>query len=320
MRWVISSSSISRPSRQARASMGKTSAPRPPLSALAAATASSRLAFTPRAAPMRCASSSLASSMSTAMIFAAPASRAPCTAASPTAPDHHHRIGVADMGDVERRADARHHAAADQAGAIERDVPRNRDRLLLLHDAVFAEGADEHQMLELFAACAPRLGGAIELHRLRTLGEIVLAQDREAAVAIVAVAAMRVPRQDDVIALLQLPHGGACLLDHPRGFMAEHDRHRIAQRAVDHFEIGVAKTRGAHAHQHVRWGERRGGDRLDLQRALRALQHSRLVVKGHGRVEAISYFAFLTSPFFTPASGKTHIAATMNTAVAMTKI
>src|SRR6516162_6391726 len=80
---------------------------------------------------------------------------------------------------------------------------------------------------------ARRLGGAIELHRLRALGEIILAQDREAAVAIVAVAAMRVPRQDDVIALLQLPHGGACLLDHARRFMAEHDRHRIAQRAVD---------------------------------------------------------------------------------------
>src|SRR6516162_4722046 len=33
-----------------------------------------------------------------------------------------------------------------------------------------------------------------------------------------------------------------------------------------------------------------------------------------------SYFAFLTSPFFTPAAGKTHIAATMNTAVMITNI
>src|SRR5262249_60228248 len=32
------------------------------------------------------------------------------------------------------------------------------------------------------------------------------------------------------------------------------------------------------------------------------------------RAKGISYFAFLTSPFFTPASGKPHIAATMNTA------
>src|SRR5262245_32026762 len=103
------------------------------------------------------------------------------------------------MSVIQHRPDRRH-TAAEQAGAMERDVRRYPDRLLLLHDAIFAEGADEHQMLELFAARAPRLGGAVELHRPRALGEIILAQDREAAVAIVAVAAMRVPRQDDVIA------------------------------------------------------------------------------------------------------------------------
>src|SRR3982075_1268407 len=32
------------------------------------------------------------------------------------------------------------------------------------------------------------------------------------------------------------------------------------------------------------------------------------------------YFAFFNSPFFTPASGKIHIATTMKTAVTMTKI
>jgi hypothetical protein len=142
-----------------------------------------------------------------------------------------------------------------KAGAIERDVHRDRDRLLLLYDAIFAESADEHQMLELFAVRAPRLRGAVELHSLRALGKIILAQDGEAAVVIVAVAAMRVPRQDDVIALLQLPDGGTHLLSHACGFMAEHDWHRIAQRAVNHFEIGVTKPCGAHAHQHVRWGE-----------------------------------------------------------------
>src|SRR5215468_10129239 len=39
-----------------------------------------------------------------------------------------------------------------------------------------------------------------------------------------------------------------------------------------------------------------------------------------GAEGGISYFAFLTSPFFTPASGKTHMAATMNTAVPMTNV
>jgi hypothetical protein len=65
---------------------------------------------------------------------------------------------------------------------------------------------------------------------------------------------MRVPRQDDVIALFQPPHGGTHLLDHACGFMAEHDRHRIAQRAVDHFEVGVTKPRGAHAAATMRTG------------------------------------------------------------------
>src|SRR5262245_33574787 len=257
-----------------------TSAPRPQLSCLAAAGTSSRLAFTPRVAPMRCASSSLPSSMSTAMIFAAPASLAPWTAASPTAPQPI-TITVSACpiwATLSAAPTPVITPAADQTGAIERDVRRDRDRLLLLDDAIFAEGADEHQMLELFAARAPCLGGAVELHRLCALGEIILAQDREAAVAIVAVAAMRVPRQDDVIAPLELPHGGTHLLDHACGFMAEHDWHRIAQRAVDHFEVGVTKPRGAHAHQHVRWCDRRGSDRLDLQRTVRAVQHGRPVV------------------------------------------
>src|SRR5262245_14703472 len=38
-----------------------------------------------------------------------------------------------------------------------------------------------------------------------------------AAVAILTVAAMRVPRRDDVIALFQLPHGGTHFLDHACG-------------------------------------------------------------------------------------------------------
>src|SRR5262249_20164791 len=97
-------------------------------------------------------------------------------------------------------------------------------------------------------------------------------------------------------------------------------RHRISQRPINHFEIGMAKSGGAHAHQHVRWRERRSRDCLDLQRTARLLQHGRAVVEGHGSAEAISYLAFVTSPFFTPASGKIHIAATMNAAVMMTNI
>ena len=144
------------------------------------------------------------------------------------AADHHHGIGAPDARDVERRPDAGHHAAANQAGAVEGNIAGDGDRLLLRHDAILAEGAEKHQVLEFFTARAPRLAGAVELHRLRPFGEVILAQDRQAPVAVIAMAAMRIPRQDDVIALLEPLHGGTHVLDHASSFVAEHNRHRIA--------------------------------------------------------------------------------------------
>ena len=91
---------------------------------------------------MRCASASLASSISTAMISAAPARRAPCTAESPTAPQP-----------ITMTVSARPIRATLSAAPTPVITPqpirqarsngmlvRNRDRLLVLHDAVFAEG------------------------------------------------------------------------------------------------------------------------------------------------------------------------------------
>ncbi len=63
-----------------------TSAPNPPVRFLIAATGSPSLALTRWVAPKPWAQSSLRPSMSTAMIVAAPASRAPATAALPTPP------------------------------------------------------------------------------------------------------------------------------------------------------------------------------------------------------------------------------------------
>jgi hypothetical protein len=90
-------------------------------------------------------------------------------------------------------------------------------------------------------------------------------------------AAMWVPRQDHVVAGLQVAHGGTHVLDHARGFVAEHDGHRIAQRSVDDFQIRMTKPGGAHAHQHVQRRDRRRDDRLDLQRAVCLMQHGRAV-------------------------------------------
>src|SRR5215467_6593943 len=267
------------------------SAPRPPLSCLAAAATSSRLAFTPRVAPMRRARSSLPSSMSTAMIFAAPASLAPCTAASPTAPQPI-TITVSACPIWATLSAAPTPVITPQPIRQARSNGMSGGTMIACCSCTMQYSPKAPMNIKCLSSSplAPRLRGAVELHRLRALAEIILAQDREPAVAIVAVAAMRVPRQDDVIALFQPPHGGTHLLDHACGFMTEHDRHRIAQRAVDHFEVGVTKPRGVHAHQHVRWRDRRGGDRLDLQRAVRTMQHGRPGVEGHGRAEAISYF------------------------------
>ena len=101
------------------------------------------------------------------------------------------------------------------------------------------------------AVVQARLALAVELHGLRALAEIFLAQDRQVAVAIEAMPAMRIPRQDDVFALARSGTPATDVLDDARCLMAEHDRHRIAQRAVDHFQIGVAEAGGADPHQHV---------------------------------------------------------------------
>jgi hypothetical protein len=69
------------------------------------------------------------------------------------------------------------------------------------------------------------------VQRLLTAGEVLLAQRRQVAVAIEAIAAMRVPRQDDV---------ATGTLDDAGRLVAEQDRHRRPQRAINHLEVGAA--------------------------------------------------------------------------------
>ena len=78
----------------------------------------------------------------------------------------------------------------------------------------------------------------------------------------------------------------------------------------------MAQARGAHPHQHVMGRERRRLDPLDRERRLRRVQHGRLVLQRHDCRDRL-YFALL---FFTPASGKIHMAITMKIAVAITAI
>ena len=108
-----------------------------------ATTGSSSLPLTTSLAPSRRARSSFAASRSTATMRPAPASRAPCTADRPTAPQPMtmRARAVADAAKSERRADTGHDPAADQASAVERHRRRHAHARSAGTMAVFGERA-----------------------------------------------------------------------------------------------------------------------------------------------------------------------------------
>src|SRR4029450_4023000 len=174
------------------------------------------------------------------------------------ATDYHHGIGMTDPRDVERRSDPGHDAATDKTGTIERQITAHGYRPLRRDDAVLGECSQEHQMPDLASVGQPRLALPVEMDGLRAFGERLFTQNWQIAVAIEAVSAMRIPRQHDVIAFAIRPNISADLLDDPCCLMTEHDRHRVAQGALDHLEIGVAEPCSSDANQHVGRSERSG--------------------------------------------------------------
>src|SRR6201999_207022 len=66
-----------------------------------------------------------------------------------------------------------------------------------------------------------------------------------------------------------------------RGFMTEQDRHRIAQAAFDHLEIGMAKPHSLDADEDILGRRFACLDRLDDERRFRRVQHGRLVLEPH---------------------------------------
>src|SRR6266851_1966344 len=69
--------------------------------------------------------------------------------------------------------------------------------------------------------------------------------------------------------------------DDPGRLMAEHDRHGIAQRPGDDFEIGVAEPGRLDPHQHVAAAKPACDHRLDRHRRPDAMQHRRAVFDRH---------------------------------------
>ena len=74
---------------------------------------------------------------------------------------------------------------------------------------------------------------------------------------------------------------GADRFDHAGALMAEHDRQRIGERALDHFEIGVAQAAGLHLYQHVARLQRLHLEFLDRQRLAYAVQYRSFELHTH---------------------------------------
>jgi hypothetical protein len=78
--------------------------------------------------------------------------------------------------------------------------------------------------------------------------------------------ASRNEREHDAIAGAQLVDAGADFFDDPCRFMSEHQRERLAQRAVDVREIGVAEPGRRDAHEHFSGLRRQQLELDDLER------------------------------------------------------
>ncbi len=108
----------------------------------------------------------------------------------------------------------------------------DHDRLGVAHDGALGEHAGVGELERLLAADGERPGQA---------AEGVAAVGRLAAVAGVALAAVAEGREHDVVADGDLAHADADGLDDAGALVAEHDRRRERDRAVEHRDVGVAE-------------------------------------------------------------------------------
>src|SRR5581483_1428314 len=150
------------------------------------------------------------------------------------------RAGL-DVGGAQHRADARHHAAADQAHLLGRQLLRHRHCLLRGDDGVGAEGADAEHRLEQRAVLA--------VHALLGV-QAGGTQVRLAPPAEAAVAARRPPGQDDVVADGWRRHAWTDLLDDARALVPEQEREPWPGPHL-HVQVGVAHAARADAHEHL---------------------------------------------------------------------
>jgi hypothetical protein len=102
------------------------------------------------------------------------------------------------------------------------------------------------------------------------------AKNRQIALAIKAMAAMRVPRQNHMIARPHTRHAASNILHDAGALVAEYDRQRISQGALNDFKIGMAQAACADTHQNVTGLQRLHLEFINLERFTDCVQHSSL--------------------------------------------
>ena len=175
--------------------------------------------------------------------------------ADAAAAEDRHRAARLHPGRIERRADAGHHAAADQTHLLRRQCRIIGNALLAMDEGVGAEGADTEDRRErdavhrAHALLGVQAGGA----------EMGLTDPAEAALA-----AGRTPGQDDMIARRDVGDALADLLHDARALVAEQEGKPLGPKdAVLDGEIGVTDPAGQDAHQRFTRSRRVDGELLD---------------------------------------------------------
>ncbi len=161
---------------------------------------------------------------------------------------------------VHDRAETGDDRAAEERSDVERDVAADGNGDGLWDDGVPGERRDRVEVVQLLAVGAQPTGPVRE-RPSRRHPAAELAEVAPAFAARTATAARGNEREHDVVASLQaldpVPH----FADDPRRFVAEDDRQRLREIAVDHVHVACTHAAGGHLDQHLS-GLRRS--KLDL--------------------------------------------------------
>src|SRR5262249_9182844 len=178
----------------------------------------------------------------------------------PAAAEYGDRLARAHSRGVDGRADAGHHPAAHQAGAVERHFFGNLDAGSCSHDGPLGERSDAGHPCDVRAVLLE--DRFLARHRApdARVTEVIATGD-----AIVALAAILDPREHDVIARREVPHAFPNLLDDSGALVTEHDGRRNRYHHLGDGQIRVTDAARHDLHHHFVFARSLELQRIDLQ-------------------------------------------------------